>query len=111
MIRRYTTQFSVTTAPPPLATVADESQVWALDPQDGAVLVLNADDTLVGTVQLHPGLTGIAVQTPWAWVSSNDGRVYQISLYDRTVKRIYDLHHATQGIAVASNHVWVALGR
>jgi class 3 adenylate cyclase/streptogramin lyase len=88
--------------------VTGNGQVWVLDTNTITVLDPNNPQP-VATIPVHNGLTGATAAGQWLWVTTNDGRLYQISLFTKKIHHFYRLHHAAAGVAVANNRVWVAL--
>jgi class 3 adenylate cyclase len=89
--------------------IADQ-QVWVVNPRSGLVVL---DFTLhpQTTVRLPSAAVSATIAGGSIWVTSGDGRLYQVSLYTNAVQHTYPLHHVGAGIAVAANRVWVALDR
>jgi streptogramin lyase len=87
--------------------VTGGGQVWILGHK--SIEVLDPSAAQPNFVQVHGGLYGAAVSGQWLWVTTGDGRLYQISLFTKKLHHVYLLHHAAAGVAVANNRVWVAL--
>jgi DNA-binding SARP family transcriptional activator len=109
VVRTYSTsrQSIFTTAP---QIVTGDDQVWVASPL-GYVTVLDPNGRPPQTITLRPGLTSATVTGNWLWVTSNDGRLYQISLYTRQIHHTYQLHHQAEGVTVAYHRVWVTLDK
>jgi YVTN family beta-propeller protein len=92
---------------PEIVTAAGSA--WAISPA-GLVYVLSVAGEIEQTIRLGPGLLGAAVSAHSIWITSTNGTLYQVALYNKTIEHTYHFHHQLVRVAVGAHRIWATVG-